>query len=96
MGKSRNPTTCLGISIFLAFLAVGPAAAEKIIYVDDDATGADDGSSWQDAYNFLQDALADAVSAGAGVIAILSTRLLLLQEHEYLFGDLFHQEFDSY
>ncbi len=31
-------------------------------YVDDDATGANDGSSWTDAYNYLQNALADAVS----------------------------------
>jgi len=35
----------------------------RIIYVDDDANGLNDGSSWQNAYNFLQDALADANSS---------------------------------
>jgi parallel beta-helix repeat protein/predicted outer membrane repeat protein len=34
----------------------------KIIYVDDDAEGLNDGSSWQNAYIFLRDALADANS----------------------------------
>lgn len=35
----------------------------KIIYVDIDATGSNDGSSWTDAFNDLQDALAFADSA---------------------------------
>jgi hypothetical protein len=35
----------------------------RIIYVDDDAEGANNGISWQDAYKYLQDALADANSA---------------------------------
>jgi len=34
-----------------------------MIYVDSDAKGANDGSSWGNAYNYLQDALADANSA---------------------------------
>ncbi len=48
--------------IFAFFTAFGACemAAGKIIYVDEIAAGANDGSSWDDAYNFLQDALADA------------------------------------
>ncbi len=36
--------------------------SQMILYVDTDATGANDGSSWADAYNYLQDALATAYS----------------------------------
>lgn len=39
----------------------GPTT-QCILYVDADATGADDGSSWTDAYSKLQDALDDAVA----------------------------------
>jgi hypothetical protein len=34
----------------------------NICYVDADATGNNDGSSWSDAFNYLQDALAQATS----------------------------------
>ncbi|MBN2271392.1 MAG: hypothetical protein JXN61_12305, partial [Sedimentisphaerales bacterium] len=44
-------------------LGVGSACLGKVIYVDDDATGAKNGSSWTDAYRYLQDALADANAA---------------------------------
>ena len=43
----------------LALLLVGPAAFAQI-HVDDDATGASDGTSWQDAFTDLQAALAVA------------------------------------
>ena len=39
------------------------AFAAQVIYVDADAAGANDGTCWTDAYNYLQDALADANSA---------------------------------
>jgi len=46
----------------LTVLAVSTAQAD-IIYVDDDAPLGGDGLSWNTAYQFLQDALADAVGA---------------------------------
>ncbi|PSQ92493.1 MAG: hypothetical protein BRD52_04760, partial [Bacteroidetes bacterium SW_4_67_19] len=40
-----------------------PASAQSdVVYVDEDAGGAGDGSSWDDAYTQLQDGLADAQS----------------------------------
>lgn len=39
------------------------AVGAKTIYVDDDATGANNGTSWVNAYNYLQDGLVDANSA---------------------------------
>jgi hypothetical protein len=42
-------------------LLLVPCQAE-IVYVDADANGANDGSSWASAYNYLQNALADADS----------------------------------
>ncbi|MFT7677744.1 MAG: hypothetical protein ACI8QC_001729 [Planctomycetota bacterium] len=47
---------------FALLLALAPGASSQVIYVDDSATGVDDGSSWQDAHVDLQSALAGAVS----------------------------------
>jgi len=53
------------IVVLICLLAI-PCQA-RIIYVDDDANGLNDGSSWQNAYNYLQDALADANSSAKPV-----------------------------
>jgi hypothetical protein len=52
----------LAVWMFLA-AAGNSAFAGQIIYVDADANGLNDGTSWMDAYRFLQDALADANSS---------------------------------
>jgi hypothetical protein len=50
----------LAMSVFLLVMAC--ISTGRTIYVDADATGANNGSSWADAYNYLQDALAVANS----------------------------------
>jgi len=52
------------VAIFLLFLLTSASATvhAKIIYVDDDANGVNDGFSWADAFNYLQDALAASQS----------------------------------
>ncbi len=57
----------LAVVVMLCVGLCGPSEsrAQGVIYVDMDASGANNGSSWPDAYNDLQDALAEASTNGA-------------------------------
>ena len=60
MSKNTNLKAWLVKTSILLAIGCTSLADQVIIYVDDDAIGNNDGSSWQNAYAFLQDALADA------------------------------------
>jgi predicted outer membrane repeat protein len=51
------------LCVLLLLVVARTAAAGGIIYVDADATGTNNGSSWENAYIYLQDALNDAETA---------------------------------
>jgi len=56
MIKEKKVTFAVIVVIFL----VARMATGKIIYVDDDVAGANNGTSWAKAYKYLQDAITDA------------------------------------
>ena len=62
MAKKTYLKSALVILLFVLVVGAPVAAGGQIFYVDDDAPGANDGSSWPDAFNYLQDALAAAWS----------------------------------
>jgi predicted outer membrane repeat protein len=61
MSGNKNLKIWLAMALLIPLMPC--LAGAKIIYVDDDANGLNNGSSWTNAYNYLQDALADANSS---------------------------------
>jgi len=62
MANRTNLTTLRVISVFLVALGAAATAAGGTIYVDADASGANNGASWTGAYRYLQNGLAAAWS----------------------------------
>jgi len=61
--KGKTHLKIWGVFVVAILSIVCAAAGQTIIYVDSTATGANDGSSWWDAYRLLQDGLAAAAAA---------------------------------
>jgi parallel beta-helix repeat protein len=66
MKTIRNVKIWLVMAVFLSAMA-GTSFGGKIIYVDAYAPGNNDGSSWTNAYRYLQNGLADAKSSAKPV-----------------------------
>jgi len=60
MCKNKRLDVAATITVFLAGLGLCGTVRGQIIYVDAAAAGSNNGSSWVDAYNYIQDALTDA------------------------------------
>ena len=60
MFEARDSRIFRAIFLLLIPAVLCSLAYSKVIYVDDDAAGANEGTSWENAYIYLQDALDDA------------------------------------
>ncbi|MBW8041181.1 MAG: hypothetical protein FVQ85_14420 [Planctomycetes bacterium] len=63
MAAKTNTETALLISLFFVVLVFSGSAGAQVIYVDADAPGANNGSNWTDAHNYIRDALNAAVAS---------------------------------
>lgn len=59
--RSRVNKSCI-FCVLMVFFCPAAIAVGRVIYVDADASGANDGSSWANAYKYLQDAIGSAES----------------------------------
>ncbi len=60
----------LGMALGAALLASAPVTAGGIVYVDDDAVPAGDGTSWETAFRFLRDGLDAAAKGGVSEVRV--------------------------
>ena len=64
----KNRASCCSAPVIAMFVISGLAHGGTVLFVDDDAPQGGDGTTWDTAYRFLQDALADA--SGGGVTEV--------------------------
>ena len=66
----RNRANCAFAAMIATFVISGLAHGGAILFVDDDAPPGGDGTTWDTAYRFLQDALTTASDPDEGIILV--------------------------